>query len=439
MSAMMIGVFGIVLLFFLLFAGVPIAWTLGIVGSVGLFSIVGPKAALSMIFTLPWAQMTSYNLILLPIFMFMGTLAFESGVGSVAFDTGNKWFGKLPGGLAVATSVGCGMFAATTGSTLAGVVTIGKPALVEMEKYKYDPKLSAGCIAASGTFGMLIPPSGLLVIYGIITGVSIGKCFFAGIIPGLITVLAYSLMIMLWVRLRPGIAPKTDQSFTWKERFIALFNAWPIFALAIIVLGGIYTGIMTVTEAGVMGTLLTGFLLLWKAPKGRKKQALWSAFKETVAMVGLLFAIVYGVFIFQGFVLLTTIPAKAAAWIVGLPLSNNLIFVLILLLYLPLGMVLEPLGIMFITMPIIFPVVMAMGFNGVWFSIIMVKVVEIAQITPPVGMNVFTAKGVAPHIPMEDIFKGIVPFFICDAVVLTLLVVFPKIVTWLPSTMMVPK
>jgi C4-dicarboxylate transporter DctM subunit len=439
MSAMMIGVQGIVLLFILLFAGVPIAWTLGIVGSVGLLAIVGPKAALAMIFTLPWAQMTSYNLILLPIFMFMGTMAFESGVGSVAFDTGNKWFGKLPGGLAVATSVGCGMFAATTGSTLAGVVTIGKPALVEMEKYKYDPKLCTGCIAASGTFGMLIPPSGLLVLYGIITGVSIGKCFFAGIIPGIITVITYSLMIMLWVTLRPGIAPKTDQHFTWKERFIALFNAWPIFVLAVIVLGGIYTGIMTVTEAGVMGTLLTGFLLVWKAPKGKKKQAIWAAFKETVAMVGLLFAIVYGVFIFQGFVLLTTIPAKAASWIVSLPISTNMTFVLILLLYLPLGMVLEPLGIMFITMPIIFPVVMAMGFDGVWFSIIMVKVVEIAQITPPVGMNVYTAKGVAPHVPMEDIFRGIIPFFFCDAVVLTLLVIFPKIVTWLPSTMMVPK
>jgi C4-dicarboxylate transporter DctM subunit len=285
MTAVMIGVLGIVLLFILLFAGVPIAWTLGVVGSVGLLAIVGPKAALSMIFTLPWAQMTSYMLILLPIFMFMGTLAFESGIGSVAFDTGNKWFGRLPGGLAVATSVGCGMFAATTGSTLAGVVTIGRPALAEMEKYKYDPKLSTGCIAASGTFGMLIPPSGLLVIYGIITGVSIGKCFFAGIIPGIITVVTYSLMIVLWVTLRPGIAPRTGQKFSWKDRFRALLNAWPIFALAILVLGGIYTGIMTVTEAGVAGTLVTGLLLIWKAPKGRKKQALWSSKKPSLWLV----------------------------------------------------------------------------------------------------------------------------------------------------------
>jgi C4-dicarboxylate transporter, DctM subunit len=407
---------------------------LGIVGFLGLWSILGFSPALSFIYELPWAKMSSYGLILLPIFMFMGQLTYESGIGERAFDVANKWVGRFPGGLAVATAFAAGMFASVTGSSMAGVVTIGKAALPEMERYGYDPRLSTGAVAACGTFGILIPPSGVLVIYGIITEQSVGKLFFAGIIPGIITVAIYMAMIAIRCSLNPSLAPR-GEGVSWGERIRTLKDVWPIIALAGIMLGGMYIGIFTVTEAGCVGCLLSALLLAWKA-KGRVKSAFWSSFKETASIVGMIFAIVFGVTIFSGFVLLSAIPATFSSWVIALPVSKYVILSLLLFMYIPLGMVIDALGIIFITMPIVYPVIISLGFNGIWFGIIIVKLIEIAFITPPVGLNVFTCKGIAPpSIRLHDIFIGCLWFFVCDIITLVILVVFPELSTWLPSTM----
>ncbi|MBN2405896.1 MAG: TRAP transporter large permease [Coriobacteriia bacterium] len=434
MEPIAIGVIGLLGLFALLFLGVPIAWSLGMVGFAGLCCILGWSPALSFIYELPWAKMSSYGLILLPIFMFMGQLTFESGIGEQAFSVANKWVGKLPGGLAVATALAAGMFASVTGSSMAGVVTIGKAALPEMEKYGYDSRLSTGAVAACGTFGLLIPPSGLLVIYGIITEQSVGKLFFAGIVPGIVTVLIYMIMIIIRVTVKPSLAPRSE-GFSWRDRLESLKDIWPIVVLAGIMLGGMYTGILTVTEAGCVGCVFSGFFLLWRA-QGRVKRAFWSAFRETASIVGMIFGIVFGVTIFSGFVLLSTIPATFSSWVIALPFNKYIVLSLLLFMYIPLGMVIDPLGIVFITMPIVYPVIIAMGFSGIWFGIIIVKLIEIAMITPPVGLNVFTTKGIAPpHVKLHDIFIGILWFFVCDLITLTILVAFPQLSTWLPSTM----
>jgi C4-dicarboxylate transporter DctM subunit len=430
-----IGVMGLITLFVLLFLGVPIAWSLGSVGFVGLLVLIGPRAAMSFVFEMPWAKMSSYGLILLPIFMFMGALTYESGIGTKAYETANKWVGRLPGGLAVATALAAGMFAAVTGSSFAGVATIGRAALPEMEKYGYEPRLSTGAVAACGTFGLLIPPSGMLVIYGIITEQSVGKLFFAGIIPGIITVLIYMVMIVIRVKIKPSLAPRAKAA-TWAERFRTLKDVWPIIILVIVMLGGMYTGILTVTEAGCMGCVVSGLLVVWKA-WGRLKEAFWSAFRDTAGLVGMIFATVFGVTIFSGFVLLSTIPATFSAWVIALPMSKYAVLSLLLSMYIPLGMVVDPLGIVFITMPIVYPVIRAMGFSGIWFGIIIVKLIEMALITPPVGQNVFVCKGIAPpNVKLHDIFIGIAWFFVCDVVTLVILVAFPRLSTWLPSLMM---
>jgi C4-dicarboxylate transporter DctM subunit len=430
-----IGVVGLITLFVLLLLGVPIAWSLGSVGFVGLLVLIGQRAAMSFVFELPWAKMSSYGLILLPIFMFMGALTYESGIGQQAYATANKWVGHLPGGLAVATAMAAGMFAAVTGSSFAGVVTIGRAALPEMEKHGYDYRLSTGAVAACGTFGLLIPPSGLLVIYGIITEQSVGKLFFAGIIPGIITVLIYIVMIVIRVTAKPALAPRAAGA-TWAERFATLKTVWPIILLVVVMLGGMYSGLFTVTEAGCMGCLIAGLLLVWRA-WGRLKAAFWSAFRDTAGMVGMIFATVFGVTIFSGFVLLSTIPATFSAWVIALPMSKYVVLSLLLFMYIPLGMFIDPLGILFITMPIVYPVIRAMGFSGIWFGIIIVKLIEMALITPPVGQNVFVCKGIAPpHVKLHDIFIGILWFFVCDVFTLVILVAFPRLSTWLPSLMM---
>jgi len=428
-----VGIIGIILLFVLLALGVPVAWSLGVTGFLGLLVLLPLDGALNGLFSLPWNTMSSYTLLVLPLFIIMGALAFHSGLGVAAFSVANKWFGWLPGGLAVATAMATGLFAAVTGSSIAAASTIGKTAIPEMEKYGYDDELNCGAVAACGTFGILIPPSVTMVIYGIITEQSIGRLFFAGFIPGIITILIYAIMIVTRASLNPSLGPPA-KGMSWRERIVSLREIWTLVVLVVVVLGGMYTGIFTVTEAAAVGCLLAALLVFWKAKNRRK--AFRTAFRDAAGLTGMLFGILWGVTIFSGFILLSTIPARAAEFFVSLPVPRHVTLIFILFLYIPMGMLVNPSGILFITLPVIFTPIVALGFDPIWFGIIIVKLIEIALITPPVGLNVFAVKGIAPpHVTLSQVFRGIAWFLVMDFITLAILVAFPQISLWLPSMM----
>lgn len=433
MSPVIAGAIGIILLLLLLLASVPIAWALGISGFVGLLLLLTTGAALDSLFQLPWGYMASYHLSVIPLFIFMGCLAFEGGIGRDVFSVGYKWFGRLPGGLAVATAAAAAMFAAVTGSSPAAAATVGKVAIPEMQKYGYDDKLSCGAVAACGTLGIMIPPSIILVCYGVVTEQSIGFLLIAGFIPGILSAIIYGIMIVTRVRLNPSIAPPAP-GVSWGERLVGVAQLWPVFLLFVTVIGGIYLGVFTPTEAASAGSLIALVLMLFRTKQRGK--AFWAALRETVKLTGMIFAILVGVAVFSACLTLSTLPSGFAEFLVNLPLPRMVVLWLIMLMYIPLGMFINPTGIIFITMPVIFPAVMELGFDGIWFGIIVTKLIEIALITPPVGINVFVVRGIAPpHVRLEDIFKGIAWFFVMDVVTLAILVAFPQISLWLPSTM----
>jgi tripartite ATP-independent transporter DctM subunit len=433
MSAVTVGLLGIALLIVLIFIGMPIAWSLAITGFFGLLVLMPVETALYSLFSLPWMKADSYLLSVIPLFIFMGALAFEAGVGKDAYDFAYRWFGWLPGGLAIATALTGAAFAAVSGSSVATAATVGKVAIPEMEKHGYDASLATGSVAACGTLGVLIPPSIILVVYGIVTELSIGKLFIAGILPGFLSVIIYSGMIIVRAKVNPSLAPPGERA-SWGVRVRSLYGLWSIVLLLLIVLGGIYFGIFTPTEAAAVGVLAAAMILLIRARERGK--AFWQAFRDTVSTVGMIFLVIAGVSIFVVFMAVSTIPAKTAEFLVNLPLPIPVVFGLIIVMYIPLGMFLDPLGIIFITMPIIYPAILAMGYDGIWFGIIITVLIENGLITPPVGINVYIVKSITPNVPIEDIFKGILWFCVMDWVTLIILIVFPQISLWLPSTMM---
>ena len=433
MDVTVIGIGGIILLLVFLTMRVPIAWSLGIVGFIGLLFLLPRDAALSSLFEIVWGKIDSYGLSVVPMFVFMGMLAMESGVGADIYDACNKWIGYLPGGLALTTVAASGCFAAVSGSSIAAVATIGRVAIPEMEKYHYDPQLAVGSVAAAGTLGVLIPPSIILVVYGILTELSIGQLLLAGIIPGIITMLLYGMMIVVRILINPDLAARVEP-FTWAEKLRSLPKVLPVIILFLAVLGSLYLGIATPTESAAVGCLISFILLLFKTKN--RRDAFFKAIWGTVETVGMIFAIIVCVAIFVVFINLSQIPSLAAESVISLPWPSYLILVFILLLYIPLGMFLDPLGILFITMPIIFPAVMALGYDGIWFGVIVTKLIEVGLVTPPLGLNVFVAKSVAPNMEVWDIFKGIGWFVLMDIVTIVILVLWPQLVTWLPAMVM---
>ena len=430
--AVLVGLIGILALFLLLTLGVHIAWALGLVGFAGLLILLPPNAALKSVFSAPWAFSSSYLLSVVPLFVLMGHFAMLAGVGVDAYEVGYKWFGRLPGGLAMATVTTAAMYAATTGSSVATVATVGKLALPEMKKYNYDSELATGSLAACGTLGILIPPSIILVMYGVVAEAPIGKLLIAGLIPGVISATVY--MAMIWIRatLRPNLAPRV-KGVSWKDAVFSLKKIWSVLLLFGIVIGGIFFGIFTPTEAGAFGMAAALALLIAKAQS--KLAALREAVLEACFVLGLVFAILIGVSVFARFLTISTLPFWLAKSITGLQLPPLLILVVILAMYIPLGMFLNALAILFITAPVIIPAVSVLGINLIWFGILFTKMMEIGLITPPFGMNVFVTKGIAPEVPVEKIFRGITWFLVMDLVTVGILVAFPQLVLWLPEVM----
>jgi len=433
MAPLIMGLFGLGAIFVLVVLGMRIAFATALVGFVGIWIMKNFAVAGKVVGYLPHAIVAHYSLSVIPLFIIMGYYAFYAGLTDDIFYTARQWVGHLSGGLAIATVFGCAGFAACTGASTASAAIMGRVAIPEMRKYGYHPRLAAGVVAASGTLASLIPPSVILVIYGIITEQSIGALLIAGFIPGVVSAAIYAGMIYTRVKLFPELG-KLQPKVSWKQRFFAIKGTWGVLVLIVLIIGGIYSGVFTPTEAGGAGAF-GAFLMAFSM-----RRLTWARFKESLLETGrttiMIFSIIVGVLIFVRFLALTGLPTTFAEFVLDLPIPPVLIIVLILSIYVFLGMFLDAIGMMMLTLPIVFPAVVALGYDPIWFGIIVVKMCEICLITPPVGLNCYIVRSVAPDIPLEEIFRGIIPFLAMDILTVALFIVFPQIITFLPSRML---
>jgi tripartite ATP-independent transporter DctM subunit len=367
----------------------------------------------------------------LPLFVLMGVIVGNTSIGEDLYYAVYKWLGSLRGGLASATVVACAIFASVTGSSATGTVLMGKVALPQMRKYKYDDAMASGCIASAGTMGILIPPSMGFILYGLLTEQSIGKLFMAGFLPGILLTLLMILAIIVITIFRPEAGPAGPKSVL-KEKVASLKRIWHVVLLFLVVLGGIYGGIFTPTEAGAIGAF--GALVIVVITRQLTRRIFQDILKESISTSAMIFLVVVGAFIFMKFLGLSKLPFALVQIIEQLQVSKYVIFIGIIFLYILLGMFLEVYSAVTFTIPIIYPVIVALGFDPIWFGVIIVLVIEMGLVTPPVGMNVFILGGMT-GIPLETIFRGIVPFFIAMVVCVILLALFPEIALFLPRTM----
>ena len=423
------GILGMILMLVLLFLGVPIGFCMAVVGTAGMFYLVNPSAGLTLLQTVPYDTTSNYSLTVLPLFILMGAFAFHTGLSRDLYQLVYRWLGHLPGGLAIATVGGCAGFAAVSGSSLATAATMGMVALPEMKRYKYDPALATGCIAAGGSIGILIPPSVILIIYGIITSQSIATLFIAGFIPGILEALFYILTIYYICKRNPNMGPPGERS-TFRLRMLSFKDTWGVLILFLFVIGGLYFGIFTPTEAGGMGAF--GALIFIFVRRKFNLKSFFSSLEDSAKTTSMCFILLIGAMMLGYFLTITQLPFALSEFVSGLPVHRYLILILILIVYLILGCVMDSLSIVLLTVPIFFPVIKSLGFDPIWFGILMVRVVEIGMITPPIGINVFIIKGVAGDVPMYTIFRGIMPFLVADLVHLALLLIVPQITLFLP-------
>jgi C4-dicarboxylate transporter DctM subunit len=433
MEPLTAGLFMIILLLVLLSIGVPISFSLGISGVICIYMISGWDTTYGFISTTPFNTSASWLYVVLPLFVLMGMLAYSAGINEDAFTIANNWLGRIKGGLAMATIVACSIFGATSGSSIAAAATMGKLAIPEMRRFGYSMKLAAGCVAGGGTLSVMIPPSGILVIYGIITEESIGKLLIAGLLPGLLSALMYMLGIYLLCTIRPEMAPSANARVSWSARFSSLKNGYGAALIFGVVMGGIYSGVFTPTEAGAFGAAVALVLVLMKSTS--RFQSLREGLAETSKVTCMFFTIVICAHFFTLGLTVSGIPKALVTYLIGLSMHPKLILIILLLVYLPLGMFLDTVSLLFLTLPIMFPVVKALGFNGIWFGILVTKLIEVSLITPPVGLNVYVIKGILPEVDIGTIFRGCIPFLIMDTFTLAILFLFPQITLLLPSTM----
>lgn len=431
MSPPTILIIGLIAFLLFTFAGIPVAFAFAIVGFVGVVSVMGLGPGLALLGSAPWQWASQGSLVVVPLFILMGQFAFHSGISGDLYAAAYKWMGRLPGGLALATNVACTGFAACTGSTLASAATMGTIAYPEMMRFRYSPRLATGCIASGGTLGFLIPPSILFVIYGFLTSQPVGVLFVAGIFPGLLLSALFFVLILLMCIQNPTLGPR-GESFPWRERLSSLTGVWGMLLLFVLVIGGLYFGVFAPSEAGAVGAFGAFVIAL---SRRRTTMAMFiTALKDSLRLTCITLTILIGAMIFTVFVTVTGFPSMFAAWITGLPLSPYAVLVLILLMYIPLGMVLDALGMVFLTIPTVVPIIVALGFDPIWFGVLMVLVVEMALISPPVGMIVYIVQGVT-KVPLEDVFRGNLPFLAMMIVALAILTAFPQISLFLPGTM----
>ena len=433
MSPVTIGLLGVAAMSLLLLAGMRIAYATALCGLAGLVLLRGADAAAGLAGLMPYAETARYTLIVLPLFVLMGFLAYYAGITSDVYRTARQWLGHLPGGLAIATVVGCAGFAAACGASTASAAVMGRVALPELKKYGYDIKVAVGCVAAGGTMAIMIPPSVMMVIYGFIAEQSIGALLLAGILPGVLQALTYSLMLYTRFKVNPSLGPALS-GITWKDRFVSLKGTWGILALITLVMGSMYLGWATPTEAAGVGAFGALMMAMFRRMKWEE---LRSSLLETARTTAMIFAIIVGVLIFVRFLAFSGLPEALSEWVISLPVNRYIILIAILLLYLVLGMFLDGIGMLLLTVPVLLPAVDALGFHPIFFGVLVVRMIEIGLITPPVGLNVYVLKGVAADTGMGDIFKGALWFVAVDIFNVAILVLFPEIILIIPRTMMV--
>jgi tripartite ATP-independent transporter DctM subunit len=422
----------VILGFAFLFSGMYLGAAMGLFGFLGLLYMRGPKHGLGELMTVPYTLFSTYDFSVIPLFILMGQICFYAGMSADIFGTAYRWLGQLRGGLAMATVTACAGFAAVSGSSVATAVTMGLVAVPEMKKYKYDVALSTGALAAGGTIGILIPPSINFIIYGIMTGQSIGQLFLAGVLPGILQTGLFILVIFILCKRNPSLGPVGPRT-TLKEKIVSLKNTWIIILLFFAIIGSLYSGICTPTEAAAVGAFVAFVFavmkrrLNWKNMKG--------SFLDTVKNTSMLMLIFAGATIMSHFLAVTRLPMMLADTVVALEVNRYFILSLVLFIYLILGCLMDPGSMLLLTIPTFYPVISVLNFDPIWFGVLVTVMCEIGCITPPIGLNVFVIRGIAGDIPMYTIFRGILPFVVADFVLLAIILLFPGLSLLLPSMM----
>lgn len=434
MTSLQVGFAGIVGLLVLLAIRVPIGVALGGVSLVGIFVLKGAGASFGAAMTMPFDFFAKWELSAIPMFLLMGAIAFHTGMTAGLFRCARLWLSRLPGGLAVATNFAAAGFSAASGSSLATAAAMGRIGIPEMLRFKYDPGLAAAVAAASGTIGSLIPPSILFVLYGMFTGQPIGQLLLAGILPGLLTAVVYAGMIIIRCKINPSLAPPIQETVSWGDRFAALRSIWPLPVLIFAVIGVLYAGFATATEAAALGALMSFFIAAMRRALTRK--AMTDSLMETLKGTGMIFFIAVGAMFFTRFLAFAGVPQYMGSLASAFADNPVLLMVIVSIVYLVLGMFLDPLGLLMLTLPVFLPFFQAAQLDLIWVGVIVVKYIEISLITPPVGLNAFVIKGVVGNaIPLSTIFKGLVWFLLAEVVIMALLFAFPEISLYIPRSM----
>jgi tripartite ATP-independent transporter DctM subunit len=432
MSEVVIGILGLATVLILFLTGIELGFAMAVVGFLGFSYIVSFKAGLNLLAKDIFDVFSSYGFTVIPLFVFMGQIAFNAGIAKRLYDSAYKFIGHIPGGLAMATVAGATAFKAICGSSPATAATFASVAVPEMDRYNYDKKLSTGIVATVGTLGVLIPPSVTLIVFGIITEQSIGKLFLAGLIPGLIVAFFFVLIIYGWCKINPALGPKGERS-TWRERFASLPEVIWVVVVFLLVIGGLMKGFFTPTEAGSVGTFAV--LLLSVAKKDLNFKGFIKSVSESLRTACMVLTLIAGSVILGHFLAVTKIPMIAADWIVGLPFHPYVIMVLISIIYQLGGSFIDDLAFMVLATPIFYPVIIKLGFDPIWFGMIICITVMIGVVIPPVAINVFVVKNIT-KVPFGIIYKGVYPFLISLLVCGALLFLFPQLATFLPSVLM---
>ena len=427
------------LMVFLVIVGVRVAFAAALTGILGLLTIQAQKlgfekgllVTLKLVGTIPHSKAATYSLSLIPTFILIGYLAYYAGLTKSLFEAAKRWVGWVPGGLGVATVFATAGFAAVSGASVATSAVFARIAIPEMLKVGYDKRFAAGVVAAGGTLASLIPPSAVLVIYAIIVEQSVGQLLLAGFLPGLVSALIYAGLVMGLALIRPEIGPRIG-GFSWGQRFQSIPGALPIFAVVFIIIYSIYFGWGTPTEAGALGAFV---VLVMAIAKGMRWKNLSSALLESAKLTVMIFSIIWGVLVYVRFLGYAGLPEAFSEWVGSLDQPRLITLLMILAAYAILGMFMDAIGMLLLTLPVVYPAVIALGYDPIWFGIIVVKMAELCLITPPIGLNCFVVAGVRPDISVQDVFRGATPFFVADVATVAVLIAFPEIVLWLPSLM----
>lgn len=430
MSPAAIGIIGIVLLVIIFVLRMPVGFAMAMVGFVGFSYLVSPEAGLAILARDMFYTFSSYSLTVIPMFVFMGCIASGAGMSKRLYDAGYLTLGRLRGGLAMATIAGCAGFAAICGSTNACAAAMGKVALPEMKRYQYDDSLATGTVSAAGSLGILIPPSTIFIVYGIMTEQSIGKLFIAGVFPGIILATLFITTVYLICWRNPLFAPAATAT-SWKEKLDGLAGIGEMLVLFILVISGLFLGWFSPTQAGGAGA--AGALLISLARRQLNWQHFLDSVRDTLRITCMIMVIVAGATVFGHFMAVSKIPLFLADWVSTLPLPPMAVMGVIIIICLLGGCFMDSLAMIMLTVPIFYPAILALGFDPIWFGVIIVMVVEMGVITPPVGINVYVVKGIAKEVPLETLFKGVWPFLLAEFVMVGILMLFPKIATFLPS------